>query len=171
MKNIKAIIFTAVILVTFVFFALGSGSSSDNTVENGSGDNKSTTEQSSELTVKVGDVLNTDTLKITYVSCEEFKDYNEYLGPKEGNIIYKLSFSVENTGSTDRFISNLDFNCYADNAAADPYYSGDGLSATISAGRSASGSVYFEVPKSSEKIEVEYETNFWANKKAIFVVK
>ena len=92
--------------------------------------------------------------------------------PKSGNKIVCLSFSVENVGSTDRHISYFDFECYADDAAAEAYYVvDDGLSATISAGRKASGNVYFEVPKDAQSIEVEYETDFWSGNKAIFVVK
>ena len=34
-----------------------------------------------------------------------------------------------------------------------------------------SGYMYFEVPKDAEKIEVEYETDYWTSNKAIFVVE
>ena len=52
------------------------------------------------------------------------------------------------------------------------YYGADEeLSATLSAGRTTSGKVYFEVPKDAESIEFEYEMDFWDSKKAIFVVK
>ena len=79
---------------------------------------------------------------------------------------------MKNNGSTDFYISSFEFNCYADDAAAEEYYVADDIiSATLSGGRSTSGYVYFEVPKDAEYIEVEYETNFWTSKKAIFVVE
>ena len=172
MKKFSTVICAVLVLATFAFFALGSGNDK-NSVSSGEGDSAAkTTEGSATLTANVGDVLTTESVKITYVSCDEYKGYSEYTKPKDGNTIYKLSFSVENTGTSDRFVSSLDFKCYADNTAADDYiYADDILSATVSAGRSAKGSVYFEVPKSAEKVEVEYETDFWTSGKAIFVVK
>lgn len=47
----------------------------------------------------------------------------------------------------------------------------DSLSATLSTGRSGNCNVYFEVPEDAEKIEIEYEVNFWSGKKAIFLVE
>lgn len=172
MKKFSTLILAVFILTTFTFFALGSGSDSSS-VSSGDGDSSvKTTEGTKELTANVGDVLTTESLKITYVSCEEYKNYSEYSKPKSGNIIYKLSFNVENIGTTDRFVSYMDFKCYADNVATEAYYSvDDDLSATVSSGRAAKGNVYFEVPKNAEKVEVEYETDFWTGGKAIFTVK
>lgn len=172
MKKFSKIICAILVLAMFTFFALGSGSDSSSVSSGDSDSNAKTTESTKAITANVGDVLTTESLKITYVSCEEYKNYSEYAKPKSGNIIYKLSFNVENTATTDRFISYLDFKCYADNVAADSYYSGDdSLSATISSGRSAKGNVYFEVPANAEKVEVEFETDFWTSGKAIFIVK
>lgn len=87
----------------------------------------------------------------------------------------KLTFEIENISSSDRLVSASDFKCYADDTAMSDYYSfsfNDYLSTTtISAGRKATGSVYFEVPKNANSIDVEYETNYWSGNKAIFVVK
>ena len=78
---------------------------------------------------------------------------------------------MENTGDTEHFISTLDFDCYADDVAVQAYYGGeDDLSATLSPGRKASGSVYFEVPENAQSLEVEYTTDYWTGSKAIFVV-
>lgn len=120
----------------------------------------------------VGDTLEYDNVEIKYVSAENWKGYSAYAGPKSGNKIIRLEFEIKNNGSSDIFVSCYDFNCYADDTAADAYYTlEDDLSATVSGGRKASGYVYFEVPKDAQYIEVEYETNFWTDKKAIFVVE
>ena len=155
MKKVISVLLTVLILGLFTCFALGSGEDNSSVSE---GDGTTAAAQSEQkLTANVGDTLTTESLKITYTDC---KDYTG------------LSFSVENVGSTDRHISYFDFECYADDAAAEAYYAvDDGLSATLSAGRKTSGNVYFEVPKDAQSIEVEYETDFWSGNKAIFVVK
>lgn len=176
MKKALSVFLAMLCVVLFTAFALGSGEDSTASVSSGSGETETqaaATEAPTEtLTAHVGDTLTTADLKITYVSCSDFTDYNEFLPPKDGNKIVKLTFDAENIGDTDCYLSSYDFTCYADNAAAEAYYSGeDDLAATVSPGRKASGSVYFEVPKGAESIEVEYETDFWTGNKAIFVVK
>lgn len=42
---------------------------------------------------------------------------------------------------------------------------------TLSSGRKTEGYIYFTVPTNAEEIEIEYETSFWTDKKAIFVVE
>lgn len=172
MKKAISILLVVLCIAMFAAFALGSGED-DSSVSSGEGGTEASQTQSNEsLTAKVGDTLTTSDLKITYVSCSEYKDYNEFVPPKEGNKIIKLTFDVENISDIDRYISYYDFSCYADNVAADAYYSvDDDLAATVSPGRKATGSVYFEVPKNAETIEVEYETDFWTGNKAIFVVQ
>lgn len=169
MRKFISVLLCVAILCAYAVFAVGSGSD-DASVSSDDSSTQSTAPSETYVRVKPGEVLTANDLKITYVSCEEFKDYNQYSGPKEGNKIIKLSLNVENTGSSDRFISVYEFECYADNAQMDAHYEDDDLSATLSAGRTAKGSVYFEVPKNSEKIEVEYETDFWSSGKAIFEV-
>ena len=83
-------------------------------------------------------------------------------------------FEFENTGKADRSVGSFEFQCYADGAVADSYYfsSDNTLQSvvTLSGGRKTSGYVYFEVPKNAKNIEIEYETNFWTDKKAVFEV-
>ena len=174
MKKFIAVFLSALVLMTFAFFAIGS-SSEDATVESGGEQSQDVSDlqnaETGDLSIKVGETLKANDLSIKYVSCEEYTDYNQYLPPKDGNKIIKLNFEVENTGTTDRYISNFEFSCYADNKATEAYYTDNDLSATISSGRSASGSVCFEVPENAEEIEVEYETDFWTDGKAVFVVE
>lgn len=54
--------------------------------------------------------------------------------------------------------------------AAEMYYGGEeALSATLSAGRTTTGFIYFTVPVKAEKVEVEYTPNMFLNKKIKFV--
>ena len=120
----------------------------------------------------MGETLTTNTLKITYKTSAYDKGA-EYFPAASGNKIIKLTFEIENISSTDQIVSVYDFKCYSDDVASSAYYYGDdGLSTTtLSAGRKATGSVYFEVPQNANSIDVEYETNYWSGNKAIFVVK
>lgn len=174
MKKILAILMAVCVLATFTFFAVGSSDDSSASFSQGDGvtDDNSADENQS-LTVKVGDVLTTDTLKITYADCGEYTDYDEYFGPKSGNKIVYLKLEAENIGSSDTYLSMFEFACYADDVAAEEYIYGDNLFSTdvISSGRKMSGYMYFEVPKDAEAIEVEYETDYWDTQKAIFVVE
>ncbi len=176
MKKFSSVFGIIAVILIFSLFAIGSGSdkasvSSDNASDN----NKTTTQKAEEpVKVKVGETLTTDTLKITYKSCSDSKE-KEYAPPASGNKVIKLTFEIENISSSDRLVSASDFKCYADDTAMSDYYSfsfNDYLSTTtISAGRKATGSIYFEVPKNANSIDVEYETNYWSGNKAIFVVK
>ena len=172
MKKILSILMAMLVLATFAIFAVGSSDDDSATVSQGEGTTTGDAAINSNLTVNPGDVLNASNLEITYNSCGEFTGYSQYLAPADGNKIIYIDISAKNTGDSDAYISYFDFNCYADDAAAEAYYGeDDGISATLSAGRSTSGKVYFEVPKNAEKIEIEYETDYWDNQKAIFVVE
>ena len=142
---------------------------SDASIEN------TTTKTAETTTVKnvfnVGDSVIDGGLKITYVSAEEWSGYSQYSKPAEGNKVIKVAFDFANEGDVDAYINS--FYCYADNqAASDYFYVDDYFSVyTLSAGRSTSGNFYFEVPEDAEEIELEYEVNFWTDKKAIFKVE
>ena len=172
MKKVLSILLEVVVLATFAFFAIGS-SDDDATVSQGEGTTSSdTTTTNTNVTVKVGDVLKTSNLEITYSKSGEYTGYSQYFAPANGNKIIFIELNAKNIGESDAYISYFDFNCYADDVAVEAYYGeDDGISATLSAGRSTSGKVYFEVPKDAEKIEIEYETDFWDEQKAIFVVE
>lgn len=174
MKKILSIILAVCVLATFAFFAVGSSDDDSASVSQGEGltDGASSTENET-LTVNVGDVLTTNTLKITYLACEDYTGYNEYLGPKDGYKVVALKLEAENISSSDTYLSMFEFSCYADDVAMEEFIYGDDLfsSDVISSGRKMSGYIYFEVPKDAENIEVEYETDYWSSKKAIFVVE
>lgn len=116
----------------------------------------------------------TDDTKITFVSAGKYKSDNEYITPKKGYEYWQFKFKFENTSDTDQNVSTMmDWECYADNSKADQQWIGDdsGLDATLSAGRQTEGTVYFEVPKDSKHIELEYDINYWQDNKIVFVGK
>ena len=122
---------------------------------------------------KVGETLETGKVKITFQSAEDYTSDNMFIEPDEGNKYIRAYFVVENTGNTDTLVSSYDFDCYADDSAADTPLLTDKMlsSTTLSPGRKAEGYVYYEVPQNAQKIEIEYETSYWTQKKVIFVVK
>lgn len=172
MKKFISVILSILVIGTFAFFALASGS--DNASVSGEGSTAANSDkQTQELRIKVGESLNTDSIKLNYVSAETYKESNQYMQPQSGKEFYRLEFNVENPAESDLFISYFDFECYADGVACSSAMvsADDALSATLSKGRKATGAVYFEVPKDAQSIEVEYEYSIWNNSKAIFVVK
>lgn len=120
----------------------------------------------------VGDVVETDSVKITYISAGEYVSDNQFLVPKDGHIYYRMEFEIENISSVDQIVSSWDWVCYADGYAVDETYVGDDtISATLSPGKKVKGSIYYEVPVDAQEIIAEYETNFWTQGKIVFVGK
>lgn len=122
----------------------------------------------------VGDVVETQNFKITFVSAGVYERDDEFLQPKDGYEYWQFELKFENISETDQTVSSMmDWECYADNAKADQTWIGDdsGLDATLSAGRETQGTIYFEVPKDASSVELEYDINFWQNDKVVFVGK
>jgi RNA polymerase subunit RPABC4/transcription elongation factor Spt4 len=151
-----------------------SAESNSTSKDNASETTSDTSSQASEENVKtvynVGDILHDGNMDIVYISSGDYDESNQFLQPSDGNKYIFLNFAFINTSDTsDSSISFYSFECYADGYACDAYYGGDdNLSATLSAGRSTTGSVYFEVPTDAKEIEVEYETNYFTQKKITF---
>ena len=123
-----------------------------------------------KTTFKVGDILQDGNVQIVYVASGEYISDNQYSQPKEGNMFIFLEFAFTNTGKSDTSVSMYSFECYADGYNVDMYYGGDDdLSATLSAGRTATGKIYFEVPKDAKEIEIEYSPNVFLDKKIKFI--
>lgn len=122
---------------------------------------------------KVGDVVETSNLKISFLSASEYVSDNEFITPKDGYMYYRMEFEFENIGDTDTTISSMmNWECYADDYSVDQsWIEDDQIDATISAGKKVKGAVYFEVPKEAKSIVLEYKTNFWTENKVVFIVK
>lgn len=123
---------------------------------------------------QAGDVVETENFKITFVSAGAYESDNEFLQPKDGYEYWEFEFKFENISDSDQAVSSMmDWECYADNSKVDQSWIGDdsGLDATLSSGRETQGTIYFEVPKDAQSVELEYDVNFWQSNKIVFVGK
>ncbi len=177
----------AVVLVIAIFGNSGGGEDTSSNDDQGntttvssnedSNNTQSTTETQTSVSdnnrYKVGDVINANGLNITYVSAENWESNNQFMQPEDGYKYIRLKISAENKSTADRYISSFEFECYADGKKEAAAYIGDNTldGGTLSAGRRTEGYIYFTVPTDAKVIEVEYETSFWTDKKAIFVVE
>lgn len=125
-----------------------------------------------EGALNVGDSAEGTGLMVNYLSCEPYDSDNMFVEPKEGYHFVSLELEFENTSDSDKMISSMSFDCYADGIACDQtYIREDDLSATLSPGRKTKGTVTFEVPDDAEVIEAEYLDNIWTSGRIAFTVK
>lgn len=196
MKKVIYGLLTSVLCVSFLLMAVGSSSSSSSRAESGSSTSASSQTSSSSSQVvqsskeetsskvstteknnvfKVGETLDAGGLKITMEKVEKYESDNQFLQPGSGNIYFRAYFSIKNESNADKTVGSMDFDCYADGVACDSKYfsEDDSLTSidTISSNRSIKGYVYYEIPESSQEIEIEYETSWWKSEKAIFKVE
>ena len=169
----------AIVIIVSIVNGGGSDSPSDSNPKkvnqsDSSGNEKNNETNDEEKAFVVGDIVETSDLKITFVSAEKYKSDNEFIKPKEGNVYYKMEFEFENISDSDKALSTMiDLTCYADSYKVDQTYVGDdnGLDASLSPGKKAKGSVFFELPKNSKEISLEYSPSFWSDNKVVFKVK
>ena len=149
--------------------------SDDSTVgDTGNIGNQTSETSNDNLYVGIGETLNANGLKITCQRIEDWNSNNMFIKADDGYKFIRAYFVMENTNDNDYILGGLDFECYADDSKMEMSYYGDNaieLYSTISSGRKLEGYIYFEVPKNANEIEIEYETNFWTDKKAYFRVK
>ena len=129
------------------------------------------TEEKVNEPFKVGDTVETEDLRITFLKAEPYTE--EYDEPAKGHEFYKFEFEFVNISDSDQYVSSWDFNCYADGYDMESAYSSEDkdLDATLSAGKKTKGVVCFEIPKDAKDISLEYETNYWSESKVCFEVK
>lgn len=174
----KILIALCVIVIISIVFGGGEDEnkpSDSNPQSVGSVENENSENETPEVVdneFSVGEIVETSYLRITYLSAEEYTSDNEFIQPKDGNVYYRMGFEFENISDSDEHISSWDFTCYADDYDMEQtYFDEMDLDATLSPGKKTKGYVYFEVPADSEKITLEYETNFWSEDKVVFIVK
>lgn len=185
---VKWIVIAFVVLL--IIGAIGGSSeddsnTNDNNTENVGNTNTSSEKENSENNgkenqkeeikneFKVGDVVKTSNLKISFLSSGEWQSDNQFIQPKDGYKFHKVEFEFENISKKDQYISSADFECYADGYSMEKTYYGDDILsiATLSSGKKVKGAIYFEIPENAESVILEYETNFWTEKKIVFVIK
>ena len=175
-KSIKFIsVFVIIILLAITLTGCTTTETGSKTTLTSNSEN-STTESSTSKDKKysVGEVYEDKNIAIKFVSVNEnFTGYSKYATVKSGYKIVKADFEFENVGDSDVLASAYDFDCYADGYDCENFWSADdsGFSSTLSKGKKAKGSVYFQVPKDADEITLEYELNMWTDKKVEFIVK
>lgn len=170
------------ILALGVIGAVTSGGEDDNTEQankenievdtNGKENDEGQKEEQNELTV--GSTFEKNGLKITVNDASlDFTDYSDdynMYSPADGMKYIMVSFTFENSGDSDAYVSIYDFDCYADNAACEQAYlpdESDFINTNLSSGRNISFQTYYSVPTDAQSIELEYETNVWTGEKKI----
>lgn len=173
------------IIVLVVLVIAGSSGSEDNTntskttlnsnnetsEPNTNNENNSTEEKSS---YSVGEIYEDNNIAIKYVAKNEnFTNYNKYSTINSGYKIISADFEFENLGTSDQYVSAYDFDCYADGYDCEAFWNveGSGFSSTLSTGKKAKGTVYFQVPENATEITLEYEIDAWTSEKVEFIVK
>lgn len=126
----------------------------------------------------VGSSFETEGLKVTINDANlDFTEYDDEYGfytPEEGMKYIMVSFTFENIGDSDEYVSIYDFDCYADNTACEQAYIPDGsdfMNTNLSPGRNVSFNTYYTVPTNAQSIELEYETDLWTGEKATIVLQ
>lgn len=135
-------------------------------------------DESTDDKLTVGSTIEKNGLKITINDAStDFTDYEDEYGfntPSDGMKYVMASFTFENTGSSDEYVSIYDFKCYADNTECEQVYSLDDsgfINTNLSSGRNVSFKTYYSVPVDAQTIELEYETNMWTGKKVVITLQ
>lgn len=119
--------------------------------------------------LSVGDSVETNGLRLTYLSCGPYVSDNQFIQPDEGKEYVFIELEAENISDSDKSISSLSFRAYADGMSCDSTLLGEeDLSATLSPGRKSKGSLVFEVPKDAQIIEIEYEGGLFSSDRTVF---
>lgn len=182
-------IITAVVVLYFIIVLFGGESESDVTVTKNDRVNETSYSSEPETIVEepvkieqdfvtVGDYFEVDGLKVSVNDASsDFRDYKNDYGwntPEQGMKYIMVSFTFENHGDSDKYVSIYDFDCYADNSVCEQQYGlddSDFMNASLSPGRNVSFKTYYAVPVGSETIELEYEANFWTEEKVIIKIQ
>lgn len=152
MKKFRRIITAILVMSLFSTMVVGCATETK--------EHKAEREEKQSKKYQVGDVIETDELKITYKKADVFVSDNEYIQPGEGKEFIYIEIEAENISKDDAYISIMDFNCYADGVECDyGVYMDDAISANLSPTRKAVGTVSFTVPKDAKSIEIEYDDN------------
>lgn len=121
----------------------------------------------------VGDVAELDTLKVTYLGCEEYISEDDAVQPKDGYRFVSCEFLIERVTESEKVdVSSWDFDCYADGQPYEIKHMRDtDINAILHAGDSVQGTVTFEVPVDADVIEAEFLYDYKNSGRAIFSVE
>ena len=169
-------------LLVFIFFAVAGGgeeeaSNNQNKENAGSGNANSNVTEEKDSVITAGDTFEANGLKVTINEIDtEFTNYEDEYGLytlDEGKKYVMVSFTYENTGDSDAYVSIYDYDCYADGTLCEQTYNfiGDFMNANLSSGRNVSFETYYVVPVDAVEIELEYTANIWTSEKVIIKIQ
>ena len=169
-----------IVIIIIFFCVVGCMSSCGKAVEDAVEETKNEfKDKNGKTSFKLNESFENKYEKITMTEVNtDFKDYSEYSKPANGNKYVMVKFEVENINSENDevYVSNSEYNAFADDEAVDSAYVGNDkykdLTATVSKGKKTVGYIFYEVPKDSKKIIVDYNANFWTDGTSIeFIVQ
>lgn len=138
-------------------------------------DNSQFSEEENDTVFEVGDVYESNDVKIMYLNSGDYTVDNQFMQPESGNKYIFAEFSIENIGESDYSVGYASFKCYAGNTECkSAVVSSEGamtIITSLSPGKNTKGKIFYEVPKDSENIEFEYETDVFTQEKIYFKYK
>jgi hypothetical protein len=162
----------AIIILFIVISIIGSENSSQKVGSNNATSQSNGDTQQKNTTYKVGDKIKMGDVILT-VNKIETSQGGDYTKPSEGNQWIDLNLTIENTGSTQQFVTTLgqmyvldeknnQFQiAVTDKAMQNP---GMGLDGAIIAKAKKTGWVGFEVLKMAKGLKFQYNASFFDNK-------
>ena len=125
-------------------------------------------------TCGINEPVQINDIKITLKSVDkDFKDYASYAIIDDDCKVLRADFEFENLEEYSKTVSHSYFECYADKFSCDEFsYVDDSyFYETIEPGGKTTGSVYFEIPKDADNIEIEYEPYSLFEEKIVFNIE
>lgn len=172
-KPVVLIVIAVFIGIGIIGAALGGNSPEKvgTTVQN-PGDGATTTQQTE---FAVGDVVSTNNIEVTFVSCEQSSGKGFYT-PDSGNVFLFCEFSIENKSSKDISISSImSFEAYVDDYSTNMSMTGTlaagkgQMDGTVASGKKLSGVIGYEVPADWQTLEIRFTPDFWSGKDITFI--
>lgn len=127
--------------------------------------------------VTVGNSFEAKGLKVTLNDASiDFTDYDDEYGLyklEDGYKYVMASFTFENKGDSDVYVSIYDFECYSDGTLCEQAFGFDEdfINVNLSAGRNVSFKTYYKVPVDCQSTELEYTANYWTGEKVIVKIQ
>lgn len=155
-----------VIVIVVLIGVIGSSGSNGTKVGSNSG---TTSEPSTQTTYKVGDQIKLGSSVIT-VNSVSVSHGSQYLNPSDGNEWVNLNITVQNTSSSQQFLTTLGQMFVRDGAGNSYQVSttdktisdiNNRLDGAIIANSKRTGWVGFEVPKGATGLQFQYNGSMW----------
>lgn len=165
--------FWTVIVIVFLIIIGSSGNKPEKVGQNNQTENK--TETKIDQTFKIGDQVKMGSSIIT-INKVEFSQGGQYSKPTEGNEWVNLNVTIENTGSTQQYVTTLgqmfvrdgEKNSYqvavTNKTLENPSF---GLDGSILANSKRTGWVGFEIKKGVTGLQFQYNGSMWGGNSAL----